>query len=114
MLPSKRYLRIVDLIVCDRFSSKKQQLLREPTEICKTVHNYSPRSYSLTERAKPENSVVQCGQRVALIGIVIAQAGHSFETGVFESRFSLLIARTSRKTAPATIRKLMSSVTKLP
>jgi hypothetical protein len=59
---------------------------------------------------------VQCGQRVALIGIVIAQAGQSFVTGsaLGPGRFSLLIPRTSRKTAKATIKKLMNRVTKFP
>ena len=62
-------------------------------------------------------SEVQCGHRVALIGIVIEQNGHSFETGAAEpgfGRFRLLIARTRRKMENATIRKLMTSVTKAP
>jgi hypothetical protein len=62
-----------------------------------------------------ESSVVQYGQRCALIGTCIAQAGHSFLSGSFLAGcLSLLIARTSRKTAPATIRKLIISVIKLP
>jgi uncharacterized membrane protein YjjB (DUF3815 family) len=49
------------------------------------------------------------------MGIVVAQAGHSFVTGSFAlGCLSLLIARTSRKTAHATMRKLMAKVTKLP
>ena len=62
-------------------------------------------------------SVVQCGQRVALIGIVIAQAGQSFETGPLRpasARFILLIARTTRKMQNATMRKLIIRVMKLP
>jgi hypothetical protein len=35
----------------------------------------------VAEAALPESSVVQCGQRFALIGIVIAHAGQSFVTG---------------------------------
>lgn len=69
--------------------------------------------YNYALRAK---SVVQCGQRVALIGIDIVHAGQSFATGSefgFD-RFVLLIARTSRKIQKATMRKLMTSVTKLP
>ena len=70
---------------------------------------------ALQDRAPPASSVVQCGQRVALIGIVIAHAGHSFETGSFSvGRFILLIPRTSRKTAKATIAKLITRVMKLP
>ena len=64
------------------------------------------------DRVPPASSVVQCGQRVALIGIVIAQAGHSF---VFcAGCFTRLIARTRRNTAPATIKKLIIRVMKLP
>src|SRR5260370_24617303 len=71
--------------------------------------------FYVAEAALPESSVVQCGQRFALIGIVIAQAGHSFLSGSFSPVFlRLLIARTSRQTAPATIRQLISSVMKFP
>jgi len=37
--------------------------------------------FYVAEAALPESSVVQCGQRFALIGIVIAHAGQSFVTG---------------------------------
>ncbi len=63
----------------------------------------------------PENSVVQCGQRVALIGIDIMQAGQSFDTGsAAGDLFKLFIAFTTRKIQKATIRKLMIKVTKFP
>ena len=63
-----------------------------------------------------ESSLVQWGQRVALIGIVIAQAGHSFETGaaVGVGRFILFTPLTMMKIAKATIRKFINSVMKLP
>jgi hypothetical protein len=62
------------------------------------------------------NSLVQCGQRVALIGIVIAQAGHSFETGppAGDGLFNLFIALTTRKMQKATMMKLITRVTKFP
>src|SRR5207302_6636139 len=61
-----------------------------------------------------ESCVVQWGQRTAFTGIFIAQVGHSFEVGSASGApLSLLIARTSRKTAPATMRKLIASVRKL-
>ena len=62
------------------------------------------------------NSVVQCGQRLAFIGMVIAQAGQSFSTGaaVGDGFFILFIAFTTRKMQNATIRKLMINVIKLP
>jgi hypothetical protein len=52
---------------------------------------------------------VQCGQRVALIGIDIVQAGQSFATGAAAGagRFIRLIAFTTRKMQKATIRKLI-------
>ena len=64
----------------------------------------------------PLNSLVQCGQRVALIGIVMAHAGQSFETGsaAGAGRFIWLIAFTTRKMAKATMRKSISRVMKLP
>jgi hypothetical protein len=66
-------------------------------------------------RATVDISDVQCGQRVALIGIVIEQNGHSFETGSGPGDFlKLLIARTKRKMQNATMRKLTTSVTKAP
>jgi hypothetical protein len=37
--------------------------------------------FYVAEAALPESSVVQCGQRVALLGIDIWQAGQSFVTG---------------------------------
>ena len=37
--------------------------------------------FYVAEAAVPESSVVQCGQRVALLGIDIWQAGQSFVTG---------------------------------
>jgi hypothetical protein len=52
-----------------------------------------------------------------LIGIVIAQNGQSFETGAAApgfGRFILLKARTIRKTANATITKLITREMKLP
>src|SRR6266571_8494694 len=59
-------------------------------------------------RGDPESSVVQCGQRVAFIGMVVAHAGQSFVTGsACDGCLSLLIPRTSRKIAAATIRKLI-------
>jgi hypothetical protein len=66
--------------------------------------------------AAPESSVVQCGQRVALIGIDIVQAGQSFATGgaVGDGRFILFTALTSRKMQKATMTKLMINVTKFP
>ena len=66
--------------------------------------------------AEPESSVVQCGQRVALIGIDIVQAGQSFATGgaVGDGFFILFIAFTTRKMQKATMTKLMISVIKLP
>jgi hypothetical protein len=53
---------------------------------------------------------------VALIGIVIAQAGHSFETGaaVGDGRFILFTPLMMMKIAKATMRKFISSVIKLP
>ena len=71
--------------------------------------------YYVGEAVLPESSVVQCGQRFALIEIFIAQAGHSFLSGSFSAGcLSLLIARTSKKTAHATMKKLISNVMKLP
>ena len=54
--------------------------------------------------------MVQCGQRVALIGIDIVQAGQSFDTGVLvgDGFFILFIALTTRKIQKAVIRKLMT------
>jgi len=68
------------------------------------------------EDALRGSSVVQCGQRVALIGIVIAQAGQSFETAGASGaeRFILFIALTTRKMQNATTRKLITSVMKFP
>ena len=68
------------------------------------------------EDALLESSVVQCGQRVALIGIVIAHAGQSFETAGAPGagRFILFIALTTRKMQDAMIRKLIISVMKFP
>jgi hypothetical protein len=59
---------------------------------------------------------VQCGQRVALIGIVIAQVGHSFETGpaMGDGLFNLFIALTTRKMQKATMMKLITRVIKFP
>jgi hypothetical protein len=59
---------------------------------------------------------VQCGQRVALIGIVIAQAGHSFETGAAaaDGLFNWFIALTTRKMQKATMMKLITRVMKFP
>jgi preprotein translocase subunit SecG len=59
---------------------------------------------------------VQCGHRVALIGIVIAQAGQSFDTGAAfgAGRFIWLTAFTTRKMQNATITKLITKVIKLP
>jgi hypothetical protein len=59
---------------------------------------------------------VQCGHRVALIGIVIAQAGQSFETGaaVGDGLFNLFIALTTRKIQKATMMKLITRVMKFP
>jgi hypothetical protein len=53
---------------------------------------------------------------VALIGIVIAHAGQSFETGaaVGDGLFNLFIAFTTRKIQKATITKLIARVTKFP
>ena len=52
---------------------------------------------------------MQCGQRAALIGIDIVQAGQSLTTGLASGfgRFILLRARTIRKMQTAAIRKLM-------
>jgi hypothetical protein len=71
---------------------------------------------SIYTRAEPESSVVQCGQRVALTGIDIAQAGQSFATGGApgEGRFILFTALTTRKMQKATMIKLMTRVIKLP
>jgi hypothetical protein len=62
------------------------------------------------------NSLVQCGHRVALIGIVIAHAGQSFDTaGAFGAgRFIWLTAFTTRKMQKATVTKLIRKVMKLP
>ena len=62
------------------------------------------------------NALVQCGQRAALIGIDIVQAGQSLTTGLASGfgRFILLRARTIRKMQTATIRKLMTTVMKFP
>ena len=59
---------------------------------------------------------MQCGQRAALIGIDIVQAGQSLATAGASGagRFILFIARTTRKMQNATIRKLMIRVTKFP
>ena len=64
----------------------------------------------------PANSVVQCGQRVALIGMVIWQAGQSLVMGAASAvgRFILFTALTTRKMQNATMMKLMSRVIKLP
>ena len=71
---------------------------------------------AVCEDALLESSVVQCGQRVALIGIVIAHAGQSFETAGAPGagRFILFIALTTRKMQNAMIRKLIISVMKFP
>ena len=63
-----------------------------------------------------DNSVVQCGQRVALIGIDIVQAGQSFTTGaaVGDGFFILLIILTMRKMQNAMITKLIVVVIKFP
>jgi hypothetical protein len=63
-----------------------------------------------------DNSVVQCGQRVALIGIDIAHAGQSFTTGSSSGLgfFSLLIPLTTRNMQNATMTKLIVTVMKLP
>jgi hypothetical protein len=63
-----------------------------------------------------ESSVVQCGQRVALLGIDIAHAGQSFTTGSAFGfgRFILLIPRMTRKMQNATMRKLITNVMKFP
>ena len=61
---------------------------------------------------------MQCGQRVALIGIDERQYGHSLTTGAaagFSSpRRILFTARTIRKTTKATIRKLITALKKRP
>ena len=84
-------------------------VLRLPEQ--EQARRYDPRA-----RASPAISDVQCGQRVALIGIVIEQNGQSFETGVGVGlgRFILLTARTSRKMQNATMRKLTIKVMKVP
>src|SRR5690606_4996732 len=55
---------------------------------------------------------VQCGQRRAAIGIVVAQNGHAFSVGdagaTCSSRRSRLMPRTRMKTAADTTRKLMT------
>lgn len=57
------------------------------------------------------NSEVQNAQRVALMGIVEKQCGQSFVVGssggASSSRLSLLMPRMVRKTAKATMTKLM-------
>jgi len=77
---------------------------------------YETPSAGVCEDASLESSVVQCGQRLAFIGIVIAQAGQSFETAGASGagRFILFIALTTRKMQHATIRKLITSVMKFP
>src|SRR5436305_10540858 len=62
------------------------------------------------------NSLVQCGQRVALIGIDMVQAGQSFATAGASGLgfFIRLKARTIKKIANATMRKLMMSEIKFP
>ena len=64
----------------------------------------------------PPSSVVHSGHRLALIGIVFVQAGHSFETfsAPGAGRFSLFAAFTIMKIANATMKKFISRVTKLP
>ena len=64
----------------------------------------------------PAISEVQCGQRVALIGIVIEQKGQSFDTGALfdDGLFILFTALTTRKMQNATIKKLIVSVMKFP
>ena len=59
---------------------------------------------------------MQCGQRVALIGIDIVQAGQSLATGaaVGDGFFILFIALTTRKMQNATMIKLITSVKKFP
>jgi len=80
---------------------------------CRGIEQGTARS---TYARTPLSSLVQCGQRVALIGIDMAQAGQSFATGaaVGEGRFNLLIAFTTRKMQKATIRKLIRTVMKFP
>ena len=81
----------------------------------KAVLTINPQCYAV-EEARLESSVVQWGQRVALIGIVIAQAGQSFEAAGAPgaARFILFIALTTRKMQNAMIRKLITSVMKFP
>jgi len=58
-------------------------------------------------------SEVQLGHRVALIAMVLKQKGHSLVVGsaggTASFRCRLLIPLISRKTAKATIKKLMTS-----
>lgn len=61
---------------------------------------------------------VQCGQRVAFSGIVDPQYWHSLADGgggpASSFRRKALMPLISRKTAKATIRKLMTAFTKMP
>lgn len=66
------------------------------------------------------NAEVQFGQRVALSGILDTQKGQSFVVGAAGAfgasarRRILLIARISRKTTKATIKKVMMLLMKAP
>ena len=64
------------------------------------------------------SSEVQCAQRVALMGMLLRQWGHSLVVGsaggASSSRFSLLMPLMSRNTAKATIRKLITALMNTP
>src|SRR5690606_22606195 len=73
------------------------------------------RAYFALGPEQVQSSDVQCGQRVARIEMAWQQRGHSRVSGVAGasgaafSRCRRLMARISRKTAKATIRKLMTA-----
>ena len=61
------------------------------------------------------SSLVQCGQRIALIGIDIVQTGQSFATAgaVADGRFNLLIAFTTRKVTEGDDEKIYQNSDKI-
>lgn len=62
------------------------------------------------------SGLVQCGQRRARIEIFMAQWGHSFSVGAAGAgwRRALLMPLTTKKSAQATRRKLISVLMKMP
>jgi len=90
-----------------------RKFVAKPRLACRSFQTCRLLSHLLAVSA---SSDVQCGQRLALMGIVIEHKGQSLETAGASGAgfFILLSARTIRKMQNATIKKLTTNVTKLP